>query len=348
MHEASLYEKRENGAAQCYLCAHRCRIQPEHRGLCAVRENRDGTLYSLVYGQVISQAVDPIEKKPLYHFLPGSTSYSIATPGCNFRCQWCQNWQISQAPQGAEAVEVPEVPPERIVAAARRFGCASISYTYTEPTIFFEYAYDVARLAREHGIANVFVTNGYMTPECLELLGQREGGGPLLAAANVDLKAWNDEFYRRYAGARLEPVLESLRLMKQAGIWVEVTTLLIPGLNDAEDELRGLAQFLSHDLGPETPWHVTRFHPDFRMGNIGPTPTATLRMARQIGLDAGLQHVYEGNIPGTDGENTYCPGCGCEVVSRYGFRVLENRAAEGVCPECRAPLPGVWVAPAGR
>mgnify|MGYP005843202885 CR=1 FL=1 len=346
MHEAMLYEKLDGEKVHCYLCAHHCRIQNGKRGICAVRENKGGTLYTLVYGYVISQAVDPIEKKPLYHFLPGTTSYSIATPGCNFRCQFCQNWEISQLPRMADIVQASIVPPEQIIAAARRFGCASISYTYTEPTIFFEYAYDICRLAHQQGLANVFVTNGFMTRQCLELLGPTEGKRALLDAANVDLKGWSDEFYRHTLGARLEPVLESLRLMKRLGIWVEVTTLLIPGMNDNESELREIAEFISKDLGPETPWHVTRFHPDFHMDNIPPTPISTLNKARQIGLDAGLQYVYEGNVPGSEGSSTTCPGCGCELVSRYGFRVTNNRAATGACPQCGKPIAGIWSCPA--
>jgi pyruvate formate lyase activating enzyme len=348
MHEAMLYERREDGSVTCHLCAHRCNIRTGHKGICAVRENHDGTLYSLVYGKVISQAVDPIEKKPLFHFLPGSTSYSFACPGCNFRCQWCQNWQISQLPRLGGELDLPDVNPEAIVAGARRYGCASISYTYTEPTVYFEYAYDVMRLAHRQGLANVFVSNGYMTPECLDMLAPREGSPLLLDAANIDLKGWDDAFYRRFTGAHVEPVLESLRLLKHMGVWVEVTTLIIPTLNDDDAQLRSIASFIATDLGVDTPWHVTRFHPDFQMDNIGPTPVASLRRAHQIGLDAGLHYVYMGNIAG-DGETTVCPGCGRELVSRSGFRVLQNSiSATGTCPACSCPIAGVWTNPAAK
>ena len=345
MHEAMLWERLDDQRVHCFLCSHHCRITEGKRGICAVRENRGGTLYSLVYGRVIAQAVDPIEKKPLYHFLPGSTSYSIATPGCNFRCRFCQNWEISQLPRRAEVANAALVPPDQIVASARRFGCASISYTYTEPTIFFEYAYDVARLAHDQGLANVFVTNGFMTPECLEMLGSRDASRPLLDAANVDLKGWSDEFYRKVVGARLEPVLESLRLMKRLGIWVEVTTLIVPGENDDEAQLRGVAEFIRDELGPTTPWHVTRFHPDFQMDDVDPTPIATLRRAREAGLAAGLRFVYEGNVAGVDGGITSCPGCGCQLVSRHGFHVAENRMSSGNCPDCGEAVAGVWRQP---
>ena len=335
-----LYEREKDDAVRCRLCAHHCLIQPGKRGLCAVRENRKGVLYSLTYGMVISQAVDPIEKKPLFHFLPGSLSYSIAAPGCNFRCSFCQNWQISQLPRLTQVTLPAQTPPDAIVSAARRYRCASISYTYTEPTVFFEYAYEVMGLAHQAGLANVFVTNGYMSPDCLETL--RQPDGLLLDAANVDLKAWSDRFYREQCGARLQPVLDSLRLMKKLGIWVEVTTLLIPGLNDDEGELRELAAFLVHDLGSDTPWHVTRFHPDYRLTDVSPTPLSTLERAREIGLNAGLQFVYQGNVPG-EGEITYCPKCGAELVRRFGFHVSMNRLGpDGTCPQCATAIPGRW------
>jgi len=342
LHEAMLYERRDDGTVECYLCAHHCTIRPGKLGVCGVRKNVDSALQSLVYGQVISQAVDPIEKKPLFHFLPGSASYSIATAGCNFRCKWCQNWEISQAPRLGNLVTTADIAPEEIVSAAERYGCASISYTYTEPTVFFEYAYDCARLAQKRGIANVFVTNGFMSPECLELLGHTNDGNPLLAAANVDLKAWSEDVYRRFIGGRLEPVLESLRIMKRYGIWVEVTTLLVPGINDDESQLRGIAEFIYEDLGPDTPWHVTRFFPHFRMRGVPLTPLKTVRLAREIGLETGLQYVYVGNLPDGDGESTFCPNCSTKLVERRGFRVLQSRLREGTCPECGTRIAGIW------
>lgn len=335
MVEARLYQKLEDGKVQCNLCAHRCKISPGKLGICGVRENRAGILYTLVYGKAISQAVDPVEKKPLFHFYPGTTAFSIATVGCNFRCQFCQNWEISQMPREENRIIGGNIPPEIIVRNAKRYGSRSIAYTYTEPTIFFEYAYDIAVLAHKEGIANIYVTNGYMTPEMLEAFH------PYLDAANVDLKAGKDEFYRQYCGARLQPVMDALKKMKSMGIWVEVTTLIIPGLNDSEDELYFIADFIVKELGPETPWHVSRFHPQYRMLDRPPTPVATLRKAREIGLKAGLRYVYEGNVPGSEGEHTYCYNCGRLLIRRFGFSILEYRITDGQCYNCGAIIDGV-------
>jgi len=340
MKEAMLYEKLENERVRCHLCAHRCLIAEGKRGICQVRENRKGTLYSLVYGMAISQAVDPVEKKPLFHFYPGTTAFSVATVGCNFRCDFCQNWEISQMPRDEGRIIGNKVSPEALVANAKRFGSRSIAYTYTEPTVFFEYTYETAKLAHKVGIANVYVTNGYMTPEMLETFYQGDGEGPLLDAANVDLKG-PDEFYRRYCGARQEPVLESLKLMKKQGVWVEVTTLVIPTLNDSEEVLRDIARFIVQELGPETPWHVSRFHPHYRMRDKPPTPPATLHRAREIGLEEGLRYVYEGNVPGSKGEHTYCYNCGKRIIGRFGFSILEYHIEDGKCSFCGAPVDGV-------
>lgn len=342
MREAMLYERLESGAVRCHLCAHRCLVRPGDRGICEVRENREGVLYSLVYGMVIARAVDPIEKKPLYHFLPGSTSYSIATPGCNFRCTFCQNAEISQLPRFARLPVSETATPEGIVSAAVSHGCRSIAYTYTEPTIFFEFAHDTMQAAHEADLANVWVTNGYMTEECIDILAPDGTEARLLDAANVDLKAGTEEFYRRYVGARLAPVLDSLRLLKRRGVWLEVTTLIIPGLNDAEPELHRLAAFIREDLGPETPWHLSRFHPTFEMLDRPPTPAATLRRAREIALEEGLLHVYLGNLPGPEGEDTGCARCGEPLVTRSGFRVVSNAVNEGCCPHCGSAVAGVW------
>lgn len=340
MKEALLYDKLEDQRVRCRLCAHRCSIASGQRGVCQVRENRGGTLLSLVYGRVISQAVDPIEKKPLFHFHPGSRSFSIATVGCNLRCSFCQNAEISQMPRDEGMIQGPQVEPEAVVTAAQRHGCSSISYTYTEPTVFFEYALDASRLAHAAGLANVFVTNGYMSADMLDMMSA-EGSPPLMDAANVDLKSFSDEFYHRTCGASLQPVLESLRLMKRRGVWVEVTTLLIPGLNDSESELRELVRFVVSDLGAETPWHVSRFHPTYRLMDRPPTPVSTLRRAREIGLEGGLQYVYEGNVPGMGGEDTVCPQCGKVVIGRRGFSVLEHHAHGGICAYCQASIVGV-------
>jgi pyruvate formate lyase activating enzyme len=337
--EAKLYEKLKEKRVRCYLCAHRCRIAEGKRGICSVRENRGGTLYTLVYGQTISQHVDPVEKKPLCHFYPGTRAYSIATAGCNFRCEWCQNANISQMPRETGLIVGEGASPEEIVAAAKRSGCRSIAYTYTEPTIFFEYAYDTAKLANEEGIANIYVTNGFMTGDMLEAFE------PYLDAANVDLKAFRDETYRQYVGARLQPVLDSLKMMKELGIWVEVTTLVIPEVNDDEEELRDVARFVAQELGPETPWHVSRFFPGYQMRHVPPTSVTTLRRALEIGREEGLRHIFVGNIPGE--ANTECHACGELLVRRSGYRILANHVSPGqVCPNCSTPVAGVGMAPA--
>jgi pyruvate formate lyase activating enzyme len=334
MQEAMFYRKGKDNEVHCFLCNHHCHIKPERPGICGVRQNREGILWSLVYGRIIAEHIDPIEKKPLYHFLPGSRSYSIATVGCNFRCRFCQNADISQRPRDSGEIFGSAVPPERIVAAAKKTECSSISYTYTEPTIFMEYALDVARLARSAGIRNVFVSNGYMTEEALEAIS------PYLDAANVDLKAFTEEFYVKQCGARLEPVLNTLKKMKQLGIWLEVTTLVIPGLNDSPRELTELANFLV-SLGPDTPWHISRFHPTYRMNDHPITPVKTLQVARNIGLKAGLRYVYLGNVPGDEGENTFCPQCGTLLMERFGFATKPRGSRNGACSQCGMAIAGV-------
>jgi len=335
MREAMLYERLEEGKIRCNLCHHHCIIAPSNRGVCGVRENREGTLYSLVYGKSVAAHVDPIEKKPLFHFYPGSSAFSVATVGCNFRCLHCQNADISQAPRELGEITGDNLSPEEIIAIAKRHNCRSISYTYTEPTVFFEYAYDTARLAHQEGIRNNFVTNGYMTEEALRTIQ------PYLDAANVDLKAFTEEHYRRVCGARLNPVLGTLRLMKKLGIWVEVTTLVIPTLNDSEQELHQIADFVL-SLGADTPWHVTAFFPAYRMTDLPPTPASSLHKARRIGQQAGLRYVYSGNIPGDEGENTYCYNCGRLLIRRYGYRILENHIQDSKCAYCGASIDGVW------
>ncbi len=334
MKEAMFYNRLDGNKVLCNLCRFQCMINDGKRGVCAVRENRNGTLYSLVYGKVCAEQIDPIEKKPLYHMLPGSSSYSIATVGCNFRCSHCQNFAISQVPQDA-AIPGKEVTAEEIVKNAKDSGCSSISYTYTEPTIFFEFAYDTARLAREAGLKNIFVTNGYISKEALETIA------PYLDAANIDLKGFSEEFYRDTVHARLAEVLESIIEYRKLGIWIEITTLIIPGLNDSEDELQGIAMYILKNLGVDTPWHVTQFYPTYKLIDIPKTPHKTLERAREIGKQAGLRYVYEGNIPGTGGENTNCPFCYSTVIQRYGFAIENNRLRNGACPECGAPIAGI-------
>ncbi|MFP3897501.1 MAG: AmmeMemoRadiSam system radical SAM enzyme [Anaerolineales bacterium] len=340
MKEAMLYEKLEGDVVRCALCAHRCRIREGETGICGVRENREGTLYSLVYGQIISHAVDPIEKKPLFHFYPGTDAFSIATVGCNFRCTFCQNADISQMPRDQGRIVGREMPPEAVVEAAGRRDCRSIAYTYTEPTIFFEYTYDVAKLAHEADIANVYVTNGYMTLEMLDMMTS-PSDPPLLDAANVDLKSFRDEFYRQQCGASLQPVLDSLKILKRRGVWLEVTTLIIPDLNDSDEELEDIAQFIATELGMDTPWHVSRFHPTYRLRDHPSTPPSTLHRAREIGLEAGLQYVYEGNVASSEGENTFCPRCGSPVIRRGGYTIEEYDIGDGACASCGKPIAGV-------
>ncbi len=335
MKKAMFQEPGEGGNVRCGLCSHRCLIPPGRRGICAVRENRDGTLYSLVYDKVIARNIDPIEKKPLFHFLPGSRSFSIATPGCNFRCKHCQNADISQLPHDRGGMIMgEEFAPALLVEEAQRNRCASISYTYTEPTIFFELAYDTARMAMDAGLKNIFVTNGYITPEALREIR------PYLHAANIDLKGFREEFYRNICGAKLQPVLDAIRLYREYGIWIEITTLIIPGHNDSDEELAGIARFIK-TVGEDIPWHVSRFHPTYRLTDKPPTPVKTLQRARQIGQQEGLRYVYEGNIPG-EGEDTQCWSCKKKLIERIGFDVRTNMIQNGKCGYCGAKTDGVW------
>jgi pyruvate formate lyase activating enzyme len=334
--EAYLYQALKGHKIRCDLCHHRCLVKEGQRGLCGVRENKAGTLKTRVYGKLIARHIDPIEKKPLYHFHPGSRSYSIATVGCNFKCLFCQNAEIAQMPSDHNGqIMGTACSPEEIVADALRNRCQSISYTYTEPTIYFELAFDTAKLARQKGLGNVFVTNGYMTAEAIEKIT------PYLDAANVDLKAFSGDFYREYCNARLEPVKDTLMRMKKLGIFVEVTTLIIPGLNDSPAELTALAGFLAAELGPETPWHISRFHPTYKLTDRPVTPVATLTQARKIGLSAGLRYVYTGNVPGDTGENTFCHACGQRLIERIGFHVRQNEIENGKCKFCGVTIDGI-------
>ena len=330
------FEKFGDKLVNCNLCSHRCSyIAHSKRGICGVRENRNGNLYSLVYGKVVASAVDPIEKKPLFHFLPGSKSYSIATVGCNFHCDNCQNYDISQLPKERNRIIGRELSPEDIIFAAIENKCESISYTYSEPTIFFEYAYDIARLASKKGLKNVFVTNGYITEDALREIN------PYLDAANIDLKSISDDFYRKNCGARLQPVLDSIRLYKSLRIWIEITTLIIPSLNDSEEEFRKIANFIK-ELGEETPWHITQFHPTYNLIELPSTPITTLRKARDIGLETGLRYVYEGNVPGETGENTYCPNCNKILIHRFGYQIQEKKLKNSTCSYCGEKIDGVY------
>ena len=333
-HPALLASQLEDGKVRCELCAHRCLIRPGQRGICRVRENRGGELFSLIYGRLIASHVDPIEKKPFYHFLPGSLSFSIASPGCNFRCQWCQNADISQISSTNEPDRPHFVPPENVLDGAISSGCQSISYTYTEPSLSVEYNLEVSRLARESGLKNVYVTNGYMTPEMLELTI------PMLDAANVDIKAFDEEVHRHYTGAHLQPVLDSCVALLKAGVWLEVTTLLVPGVNDDEVQVRGIAEFIATKLSPDVPWHVSRYFPQPQFRQIPATPPERIFHAMDVGRKAGLRYVYGGNLMSST--DTDCPNCGERVVRRMGYSDSIVGLKKDACPKCGFRIAGVW------
>lgn len=334
MKEAMFYERENGGRVRCGLCRFHCLIADGARGICGVRENRNGTLFSLVYGKLCAANVDPIEKKPLFHVMPGSSSFSIATVGCNFHCRHCQNYSISQLHSGSQ-IPGHDQTPEEVVKRALANDCRSISYTYTEPTVFFEFAFETARVAREAGLLNIFVTNGYISSKALATIA------PYLDAANIDLKGFSDRFYRDIVHARLSEVLDSIIQYRNQGIWIELTTLIIPELNDSDDELKGIARFIVTNLGADTPWHVSRFYPTFQLTDRPPTPSETLRRAVEIGRAAGLHYVYEGNVPGREGETSFCPVCSSRLVERSAFDVTSNRIKNGACPECGATIAGI-------
>jgi pyruvate formate lyase activating enzyme len=334
-YEARYYEKLELNTVRCRLCPHNCVVKPDQRGICGVRENQSGRLIALSYGKAIAVHDDPIEKKPLFHVLPGSSSLSVATVGCNLRCSHCQNYQISQYLGADKQIPGDYLSSEELADAALQVGAKTISFTYTEPTIFMEWAQDCAAAALKRGVRSVFVTNGYTAAQPIRDIQ------PCLAAANVDLKGFRDEFYQHTCKGRLQPVLDSIKLMRELGIWVEVTTLLIPGLNDDPTELTQLAAFLA-SVDANMPWHISRFHPDYQMLDRPATNQTAIARAREIGLDAGLQFIYAGNLPGDPAENTYCPTCHALLIERHGFRVLQNLLYQGQCPACRQPIPGIW------
>lgn len=368
--EALLWNKDsdvDNGV-RCGLCAHRCRIAPNRRGRCAVRVNKNGVLRTSAYGRAVARNADPIEKKPLYHFLPASKTYSIATVGCNFKCAFCQNHSISQAAEllgigvdndvvdtvdtdTADTVDTDIVgtdtddadndlygdpmTPKDIVNAAMRYGCPSVSFTYTEPTVFFEYALDTAKAAKAAGLKTVFVSNGFMTAECID------AAAPYLDACNIDLKSFSDDFYKKICGAAIAPVLESLRAIREAGIWLEVTTLVIDGLNDSDEELADIAGFIANDLGIDTPWHVSGFYPRYKMPNAPLTGEASIERACKIGSAYGLRHVYGGNI--NIYQNTLCPNCGAALIGRFGYKTkIMNLTPAGTCAACAKKISGVF------
>lgn len=328
MKKAMFYQKLEGNKVRCNLCHHRCVISRGKRGICQVRENINDVLYSLVYGKVVASNIDPIEKKPLFHFYPGTTAYSIATVGCNFHCLHCQNWEISQLKSG---IVGKDITPDSVVKNAINNGCHSIAYTYTEPTIFYEYAYDIAKIAHGKGLKNLFITNGYISGESLKELSS------YLDAANIDLKSMSDGFYRTICGVKLQPVLNYIKLYHDLGIWIEVTTLIIPGYNDDPEELKSIAEFI-RKIDASIPWHVTGFYPTYKLNDISPTSLETLRKAIEIGRKAGLEYVYQGNI--NKGENTYCPQCGKLLIERDNFSTTVNNIKNEFCPYCGKHIAG--------
>lgn len=332
---AVLWDAAEGKKVNCKLCAHRCVIGEGKLGRCCVRKNIDGVLYSLNYYKVCSANPDPIEKKPLYHFQPGSSSFSIATMGCNFRCEFCQNWQISQAVVEDGQIDGQAISPEQIVAAAVRYGCKSIAYTYTEPTVFTELCSDCGRLAKEKGLANVFVSNGYQTIEAIDFAKD------WLDGVNIDLKAFSEDYYKRLCKAHLQPVLDTLKyIAKETKIWLEITTLLVPGENDSDDELRQLAEFIVNEVGADVPWHISRFYPQYKHLDAVSTPVKALERAEEIGKAAGLHYVYVGNVPGSKSENTFCYNCGRILIERIGYRISANRITGSCCPDCGTKIAG--------
>ncbi|MEK7852125.1 MAG: AmmeMemoRadiSam system radical SAM enzyme [Deltaproteobacteria bacterium] len=332
MKEALLYIRLEDLLVHCQLCAHNCKIQEGKFGFCGVRQNIKGVLYTHNYGKLAAVNTDPVEKKPLYHFFPGTLVFSIASAGCNFRCGFCQNWQISQL-NFIKEHPGDNFSADEVVRLAKQNNCKSIAYTYTEPTIFFELAYETARIAKEKGIKNVFVSNGFNTPEATRLIA------PYLDGNNIDLKG-DDNFYKKVCGGRLQPVLDTIRLMKELGVWVEVTTLIIPTYNDSEEFLRWTAEFIK-SVDPAMPWHVTQFYPTYKLTDQPRTPVKALRRAREIGHEVGLKYVYEGNVPGEGGENTYCPSCGELLIERYGFSIVGLKMEGSKCSKCGHQLEGV-------
>lgn len=332
IHEAMFYEKLKDNKVRCSLCSHRCKIAPGKRGICGVRENCEGSLFSLVYGSVASEGIAHIEQKPLYHYWPGSLAYSVGTVGCNFRCRHCQNWRLSRA--CVEDAHLATLSPNQLVRQAKMTGCQSLSWTYNEPTVWYEYSYDGAKLAKEEGLGTSYVTNGYITAEALEHIS------PYLEAFSVDIKAFTEGFYHDVASAKLAPVLETTKLAKKLGIHVEVVNLVIPSHNDSPDELRELSRWVYENLGKDTPLHFNRFHPHYKMKDLPPTPVKTLDRARALALEEGMRFVYVGNVPGHQHENTYCPECGTLLIARGFFEVQEyNITPEKTCPKCGEQIP---------
>ena len=334
MRKARFWTKHENGTVKCLLCPHNCTIKEDSVGICGVRKNIEGTLYSLVWGKAVAASIDPIEKKPLFHVLPGSHSFSIATVGCNMKCAFCQNSDISQYPHFNDTIPGEDLSPEKVVSEALANNCSSISYTYTEPTIFLEYVLDTAKLAKQEGLLNTMITNGYISPDII-----KSDLKSFIDAANIDLKSFRDNFYRTLCSARLEPVLDAIRTYHEAGIWIEITTLLIPGENDSPEEIRDIATFI-RSINPDIPWHISRYYPRYRYDKAPPTPVKAIEAAREVGLNKGLRYVYTGNTPGHTGENTYCHSCGALIIPRNGYSVRQTAMNTERCFHCNNIIPG--------
>jgi len=332
--EARYYKKLPEGKVQCELCPWQCVVESGQRGRCEVRENRDGTYYSLVYGRVAAHHIDPIEKKPFCHFLPGSRAFSIATAGCNFDCKFCQNWELARR----RPEEIPNVAfsPEEVVRYAKRWDCQSIAYTYNEPTIFTEFIYDVASKGRKEGVRSVIVSNGFINRKPLLDLCR------VVDAYRVDLKAFTEKYYREVVGGRLTPVLDTLITLKSQGTWTEIIYLTVPTLNDDMNKIREMVKWILQELGPDVPLHFSRFYPKYKLKNLPPTPIPTLEKARNVALDGGLNYVYMGNVPGHAGENTYCSNCHKIIIGRVGYRIFENHVVDGKCGFCGQSIPGIW------
>jgi pyruvate formate lyase activating enzyme len=334
---AAFFRQLPQNSVQCQLCPRNCEVIPGDRGECGVRENRQGEYYTLVYGNPCAVHVDPIEKKPLFHVLPGSPSFSIATAGCNLHCKFCQNWEISQA--RPEKTYNLELPPERVITEARKTQSLSIAYTYVEPIIFYEYMTDVARLAKKAGILNVCHSAGYINPEPLKKLTE------VLDAACIDLKSFETKFYQDLVGANLGPVLDTLKTLRRQGVHLEIVNLVIPQFNDKPESITRMCTWIRDELGPLTPVHFSRFYPLYKMLNHYPTPVSTLERARELALNAGLKYIYLGNLPGHQAENTFCHGCGKMLIERTGYRIGETHLKDGACAYCGTKIPGVWKTP---
>ena len=333
--KAVLWDEKPGRKVLCKLCSRRCLIEEGKTGFCLVRKNIAGVLYSLTYDKVCSANADPIEKKPLFHFQPGTKSFSIATMGCNFRCSFCQNWQISQAASEYGRIEGEAIAPEKIIEAAIDNGCSSIAYTYTEPTVFIELAGECGQLAKQKGLANVFVSNGYQTKEAIDFAKE------WLDSINIDLKSFSEDYYGKLCQAHLQPVLDTIRyIAKHTDIWMEITTLIVPGENDSEQELKNIAEFIVKEAGADTPWHISRFYRQYQYHGAAATPIETLEKAAEIAKEAGLKYIYLGNVPGAKLESTFCYDCGAILIERQGYRIISNRIENSCCPDCRMPVAG--------